>query len=137
MASDNAWNQADFTFEPEDRTGIGLVGGSYLKFGEVGEDGRAQLMDEGGSVIGYAPIVAMNDEAAEKMLAKEISDYITGRNLTDTTYDKDKTTVKELYYDFDYEGTVSLVSFEGVGGVTYYVGAWTITQTGTVQEWSR
>ena len=89
------------------------------------------------TVVKAEPIVAMNDEAAEKMLAKEISDYITERNLTDTTYDKDKTTVKELYYDFDYEGTVSLVSFEGVGGVTYYVGAWTITQTGTVQEWSR
>ena len=89
------------------------------------------------TVVRAEPIVAMNDEAAEKMLAKKISDYITERNLTDTTYDKDKTTVKELYYDFDYEGTVSLVSFEGVGGVTYYVGAWTITQTGTVQEWSR
>ena len=89
------------------------------------------------TVVKAEPIVAMNDEAAEKMLAKEISDYIAGRNLTDTTYDKDETTVKELYYDFDYEGTVSLVSFEGVGGVTYYVGAWTITQTGTVQEWSR
>ena len=89
------------------------------------------------TVVKAEPIVAMNDEAAEKILAKEISDYITERNLTDTTYDKDETTVKELYYDFDYEGTVSLVSFEGVGGVTYYVGAWTITQTGTVQEWSR
>ena len=89
------------------------------------------------TVVKAEPIVAMNDEAAEKMLAKEISDYIAGRNLTDTTYDKDETTVKELYYDFDYEGTVSLVSFEGVGGVTYYVGAWTITQTATVQEWSR
>ena len=89
------------------------------------------------TVVKAEPIVAMNDEAAEKILAKEISDYIDGRDLTDTTYDKDKTTVKELYYDFDYEGTVSLVSFEGVGGVTYYVGAWTITQTATVQEWSR
>ena len=89
------------------------------------------------TVVRAEPIVAMNDEAAEKMLAKEISDYIAERNLTDTTYDKDETTVKDLYYDFDYEGTVSLVSFEGVGGVTYYVGAWTITQTATVQEWSR
>ena len=89
------------------------------------------------TVVKAERIVAMNDEAAEKILAKEISKYITDRNLTDTTYDKDTTTVKELYYDFDYEGTVSLVSFEGVGGVTYYVGAWTITQTATVQEWSR
>lgn len=89
------------------------------------------------TVVKAEPIVAMNDEAAEKMLAKKISDYIADRDLTDTTYDKDETKVEDLYYDFDYEGTVSLVSFEGVGGVTYYVGAWTITQTATVQEWSR
>lgn len=74
MAIDNAWTQADFTFEPEDRTGIGLVGGSYLKFGEVGEDGRAQLMDEGGSVIGYAPIVAMKKVEGHGTVSMVVND---------------------------------------------------------------
>lgn len=74
MARENAWAKVDFTFEPEDRTNIGMVGGTFLKMGDVSPDGRAQLLDENGYVVGYTPMIVMQKVEGHDAVSMQVND---------------------------------------------------------------
>ena len=131
-------------------TGINFVGKGYL-FGGAGEKGNMYATVNAadpkydnsaektgkydGTVVerifAVPQLNIMADKAAAEKAAAHHIDSVVAM-LDDTTLD-DNTQNGQKYYDFDYTGSVSMVSSTAIDGTVNYYYAFVITQTATLK----
>ena len=77
--------------------------------------------------LAVAALPATSEEAALKMVADAMDEMVG--ELVNTTYVEGTTGSEATYFNYDYKGSVVMISAETSNGVTFWYVAGTITQT--------